>query len=69
MIRLRACANFSSLGAWPTTVRLDWQELCHDLRQEPETTEVLCAWHYHGCYIIHATIYTVRLDWHLSAMQ
>ena len=40
MIRLRACANCSNLGAWLTTVtvRLDSQELCHDPWQEPETT-------------------------------
>ena len=46
MIRLRAYANCSSLDAWPTTVTVRL-ELCHDLRQELETTIVLCAWH---CY-------------------
>ena len=70
MIRLRACANCSSLDAWPTTVlrswhkknlavRLDRQELCHDLRQEPETTTVLCA------LIGTAT----GLEWHLNDIQ
>ena len=57
---LRPCANCSSLCVWLTTVtvRLDWQESCHDLRQEPEATTVS---------VLGTT--TVRLDWYLSAIQ
>ena len=45
--RLRTCANCSSLGASSTTVtiRLDWQESCHDLRQELGSTTVWLDWH------------------------
>ena len=49
MIRLTAYAiikllQFGCLADLATViVRLDWQESCHDLRQEPEITTILCA--------------------------
>ena len=39
----------TALDAWPitVTVRLDWKKSCYDLRQEPEATISLGAWHYY----------------------